>query len=303
MSDEAAALLEPVSVCIASARKAAIGPGSQVLITGAGPIGLILVQVARAFGASEVVVSDPVPQRREMALSRGATRVVDPMAEELADLGLDVDAFLDAAGVTAAVTAGLANVGPGGRVVLIGMGDDTIPLPVGLVQSRELVVTGVFRYTDTGPGDRPRRAGCRGARLLGHVSVPALAGRGCIEGCDGRGAPEDRRPGGRVGNGCHGCDHHRRGGPGVPGHPQEFRRGSGAQGHHPVPAPGHRDRAGRRERRRQVDADEDRSAGSTAPTPGPSLVEGTAPASGNTRDAAPSTASPSCRRSSRPSRT
>lgn len=151
VSDEAAALLEPVSVCIASARKAAISPGSQVLITGAGPIGLILVQVARAFGASEVVVSDPVPQRREMALARGATRAVDPMAEELADLGLAVDAFFDATGVTAAVTAGLANVGPGGRVVLIGMGDDTIPLPVGLVQSRELVVTGVFRYTDTWP--------------------------------------------------------------------------------------------------------------------------------------------------------
>lgn len=151
VSDESAALLEPLSVCIASARKGRLVPGSRVLIAGAGPIGLILVQVARAFGAAEVVVSDPVASRRELALARGATRVVDPVSEDVADLGLDVDAFFDAAGVTRAITAGMANVGAGGRVVLIGMGEDTIPLPVGLVQSRELVVTGVFRYTDTWP--------------------------------------------------------------------------------------------------------------------------------------------------------
>lgn len=151
VSDEAAALLEPLSVCIAGARKAAIVPGSRVLIAGAGPIGLILIQVARAYGAVEVVVSDPVATRRELALARGATRVVDPRRDDVARLGLEVDAFLDAAGATPAITAGIANVGPGGRVVLIGMGEDTVPLPVGLVQARELVVTGIFRYTDTWP--------------------------------------------------------------------------------------------------------------------------------------------------------
>jgi L-iditol 2-dehydrogenase len=151
VSDEAAALLEPLSVCIAGARKAAIVPGSRVLIAGAGPIGLILIQVAQAFGAVEVVVSDPVTERRMLALARGATRVVDPRSEDVARLGLEADAFLDAAGATSAITAGIANVGPGGRVVLIGMGEDTLPLPVGLVQGRELVVTGIFRYTDTWP--------------------------------------------------------------------------------------------------------------------------------------------------------
>ncbi len=67
MSDDAAALCEPLSVGIAAVRKAAVTGGARVLIAGAGPIGVVVAQVARAFGATEIVVSDPDGARRERA--------------------------------------------------------------------------------------------------------------------------------------------------------------------------------------------------------------------------------------------
>ena len=151
MSDEAAALLEPLSVAIATMRKAAVAPGSTVLIAGAGPIGVMCAQTGRAFGASRVVVSDPLPARRERVLRFGATEVLDPATDDVAALDPQVDAFVDASGAPPAVIGGIKAVGPGGRVVLVGMGADDYGLPVSYIQNMELTVTGVFRYTDTWP--------------------------------------------------------------------------------------------------------------------------------------------------------
>jgi len=149
LSDDAAALLEPLSVCVAAAQKARIGVGSRVLIAGAGPIGLILTQVARAFGAAEVTVSDPVAERRDLSGRLGATSTVDPAVSREAPLG--VDAFVDASGVSAAVVSGIRDTGPAGVVVLVGLGSDQIPVPVADIMNRELTVTGVYRYAGTWP--------------------------------------------------------------------------------------------------------------------------------------------------------
>ncbi|VFA89101.1 NAD(P)-dependent alcohol dehydrogenase [Gordonia paraffinivorans] len=146
VSDEAAALLEPLSVGIASVRKAAVSAGDSMLITGAGPIGLMIAQVARASGLTRIIVSEPDDTRRRRALEFGATQAVSP--EDPID---PVDAFIDASGVAAAVRAGMDAVRPGGRIVLVGMGADTMELPVNLIQNRELVLTGVFRYANTWP--------------------------------------------------------------------------------------------------------------------------------------------------------
>ena len=151
VSDAAAAMLEPLSVGIAAARKADLKPGQSVFIAGAGPIGIIQCQVARAFGAARIIVSDPAAPRRELALKHGATQVVDPMTTDVAAAGYEVDAFIDAAGVAPAVVSGMHTVKPGGSVVLVGMGADEIALPIPLIQNRELNVTGIFRYTDTWP--------------------------------------------------------------------------------------------------------------------------------------------------------
>jgi L-iditol 2-dehydrogenase len=149
VSDDAAALCEPLSVGIAAIRKARIHAGSRVLIAGAGPIGLVASQVARAYGATDIFVSDPDEARRRRAADYGATAALDPGSDSMDELG--VDAFIDASGAAPAVTAGIRAVRPAGTVVLVGSGAETMTLPTQLIQNRELVLTGVFRYAGTWP--------------------------------------------------------------------------------------------------------------------------------------------------------
>lgn len=149
ISFEAAALIEPMSVCIWAAQKAKIETGVKVLIAGAGPIGLIMAQVAKAFGASEVVVTDVVDHRLEFVLKYGATRVINTAKSTVGDEKFDV--FIDACGVPAAVYAGIKSVGAAGRVLLVGLGSDDMNLPVSHIQNNEIIVTGVFRYANTWP--------------------------------------------------------------------------------------------------------------------------------------------------------
>lgn len=151
LSDEAGALLEPLSVAIAALRKAGTGPGSSVLIAGAGPVGMLCAQTARAFGATRVVVTDPSPSRRRQAQRFGATEALDPAATDVAALHPQVDSFVDASGAPAAITGGIRAVGPAGTVVLVGMGNDEATLPISYLQEREIVLTGVERYADTWP--------------------------------------------------------------------------------------------------------------------------------------------------------
>ncbi len=151
MSFEAAALIEPFSVGIWACKKAGIAAGSSVLITGAGPIGIMVAQAARAFGATRIVISDPVSGRRDVAVRYGATQLIDPLVTKLGDRGLEVDAFIDASGSAIAVQSGIREVRPGGVVVLVGMGADDYSLPISTIQNRELLVTGVFRYANTWP--------------------------------------------------------------------------------------------------------------------------------------------------------
>jgi L-iditol 2-dehydrogenase len=149
MSDSAAALLEPLSVGIAAVRKARVVPGSRVLVAGAGPIGVLTAAAARCFGAVEVVVVDPLESRLAIAREHGATVAIAP--DQLGSLPDPFDAFVDASGARPAIDAGLRALRPGGRAVLVGMGATTIELDMFLLQSRELIVEGLFRYTETWP--------------------------------------------------------------------------------------------------------------------------------------------------------
>jgi len=79
------ALVEPLAVGLHAVEAAALAPGEDVLVLGAGPVGLSIALWARQLGAREVVVSDYVEARREMALRMGATAIVDPGAEEVGE--------------------------------------------------------------------------------------------------------------------------------------------------------------------------------------------------------------------------
>ena len=149
VSDEAAALIEPLSVGLWACQRADIKPGSRVLIAGAGPIGIIAAQAARAFGATEIYIRDIAEDRLAFALEHGATHAVNAKTDSVE--GLDVDAFIDASGAPQAVRSGIKAVGPAGKVILVGLGADDVELPVSYIQNREIWLSGVFRYTNTWP--------------------------------------------------------------------------------------------------------------------------------------------------------
>lgn len=151
VSDHAAALLEPFSVALWACTKARVGPGSRVLVTGAGPIGSLAALAARANGATEVVVTDLVESRRERVLAFGATRSLDPRDTSVDLDALGADAFIECTGATPALLSGLRALRESGTAVLVGLGDEEVSIPVQLVAFRELVLTGVFRYVDTWP--------------------------------------------------------------------------------------------------------------------------------------------------------
>lgn len=151
VGDDAAALLEPLSVGIWACMKARVTAGSRVLITGAGPIGLVSVQAALAFGATEVVVSDVNPVRLTLARELGATMVIDARAASVTDLHRSPEVLLECSGHPPAIGEAIRTLDRAGRAVLVGMGGDEILLPLSVIQERELELTGTFRYAGTWP--------------------------------------------------------------------------------------------------------------------------------------------------------
>jgi 2-desacetyl-2-hydroxyethyl bacteriochlorophyllide A dehydrogenase len=131
-------------------RRAYFAP-ERVLITGAGPIGLVSTQAALAFGATDVVVSDVNPARLTLAEDLGATEVVDVRTASVTDLARPPTVLLECSGHPAATAQAIRALAPAGRAVLVGMGGDELPLPLSVVQERELEVTGTFRYAGTWP--------------------------------------------------------------------------------------------------------------------------------------------------------
>ena len=152
------ALCEPLSVGIHACRRGNVGVGDSVLVTGAGPIGLLAVEAARAAGATDIVVSDVVASKLDRAERRGADRVVDATAADIGTAvdehtdGIGVDVAVEASGAASATTATFDAVRRGGTVVLVGLSDDaTVPVNVLTLIDNELDVHGSFRYANTYP--------------------------------------------------------------------------------------------------------------------------------------------------------
>ena len=141
VSDEAGALMEPLSVAVWACRKAGVAPGARVLVTGAGPIGLLTLQVALASGAAAVAVTDVNEHRLALARRLGATDRLE-----------DADALVECSGHPDALRQGIAALRPAGTAVVVGMGpEEDATVPLSLIQNRELWLTGTFRYANTYP--------------------------------------------------------------------------------------------------------------------------------------------------------
>jgi L-iditol 2-dehydrogenase len=150
VSDAAAALIEPLAVALHAVRRARIEPGSTVLITGAGPIGLLAAQAARAAGATTVVVTDVRDEPLAHARRLGAT-AVNVSAGPLALDGMQHDVFLECSGNSSAMADGIGQLGPHGTAVLVGVGPEEAALPVATIRRREITVTATFRYANAFP--------------------------------------------------------------------------------------------------------------------------------------------------------
>jgi L-iditol 2-dehydrogenase len=134
--------------------------GKTVVVFGAGPVGLLCVAVARAFGASTVLVVDVVPSRLSSALKYGATHTYqmtpespEHNAEDIlnaVELEIGADVVLDATGAEPCMNCGIHVLASGGTFVQVGLGKPNPSLPVGQICDKEIVFKGSFRY---GPGD------------------------------------------------------------------------------------------------------------------------------------------------------
>lgn len=134
LSDVEASMLEPSSIAIHALRRTPLRLGDAVLVIGAGPIGLLVLQCARAAGAGIVVVVEPNASRAALARSVGAEAVIDPTCEDVAvrtaqlcgPLGPDV--VFECAGIPQTVDQSVSLVRRGGVVSLVGMA--TVPAQV-----------------------------------------------------------------------------------------------------------------------------------------------------------------------------
>ncbi|GDY59208.1 hypothetical protein SVIO_098310 [Streptomyces violaceusniger] len=145
------ALIEPLAVALHAVRRGGVTAGDRVLVTGAGPIGLLVLQAARAVGAGETVVTDINPGRLAHARRLGADRVLETSREPLPQEPL-FDIALDCSGVEAALAAAAHAVRPGGSLVAVGNPPQPrTALPLAWMQRQELSLVTAFRYAGEFP--------------------------------------------------------------------------------------------------------------------------------------------------------
>ena len=150
MSDEEGALIEPLSVGLWACRKAKLQGGDHVLITGAGPVGILAMKVALALGVTEITMTDISPQRLEVARKLGATRTVNVAQQSLADAGVEADVLIECSGNQRALKDGIHALQPAATAVAVGMGPgEEASIPLSFIQNREIILTGTFRYANT----------------------------------------------------------------------------------------------------------------------------------------------------------
>lgn len=137
------ATLEAVGIGIHALKKADLQLGQSVAVLGAGPIGLIVLQLARAHGAGQIIVVDPVAFRRQKALELGADAAVASY-ESIADLtgGHGPDLVVEATNSPDAFTQAVKAVKWAGRIVLVGIptGNDYNPIDAISMRSKEVTV-------------------------------------------------------------------------------------------------------------------------------------------------------------------
>jgi threonine 3-dehydrogenase len=149
IDEDVAAIFDPFGNAVHTALAFPV-LGEDVLITGAGPIGLMATAVVRHAGARFVVVSEPNPVRRALATRMGATVAVDPGARDLGDVQRELgmvegfDVALEMSGAPAAIRATLDNMAHGGAIAILGIPTQDVSLDVNEIVFKLLTVRGIY---------------------------------------------------------------------------------------------------------------------------------------------------------------
>jgi 2-desacetyl-2-hydroxyethyl bacteriochlorophyllide A dehydrogenase len=152
VSLEVGALLEPVTVAVHTVDIADIHPGCTLAIMGGGPIGMLVLEVAKIAGAAKIMMSEPVESRRKLAEQLGATVTIDPLNENVEEMtakmteGRGFDRVIDASGKIAVAKQCLTIAGRGATVVWAAMYPTgmEVGVPPSDMYIKELTIKGVF---------------------------------------------------------------------------------------------------------------------------------------------------------------
>ena len=153
---EAAAMAEPLACCLHGIDLAGIQVGDKVCVVGGGAIGLLMVQLAKLSGASQIVLSEPNEKRRQVGLQLGANAALDPTRPDAQEafaqvLGGGANVVIECVGNVPAVKSAFQFAGKGATVLLFSVPkvDATFDLPLFEVYKKELTIKGSFVNPDT----------------------------------------------------------------------------------------------------------------------------------------------------------
>ncbi|AYQ92633.1 MULTISPECIES: NAD(P)-dependent alcohol dehydrogenase [Burkholderia] len=151
------AIVEPLSIGLQAAKKAAMKPGDIAVVIGAGTIGAMTALAALAGGAARVILADLVPDKLALFAGNPAVTPVEvgtqSLAATVAELtgGWGADVVFEASGSARAYAGLVELICPGGCAVLVGMPLEAVPLDVVALQAREARIESVFRYANIFP--------------------------------------------------------------------------------------------------------------------------------------------------------
>jgi 2-desacetyl-2-hydroxyethyl bacteriochlorophyllide A dehydrogenase len=152
MSLEHAALTEPMACALRAAKLSGCTATDKVLITGLGPIGLLVLQVIKQFGVQEIFATDTDADRRTIGEHFGV-RVLNPQTDNVVEIvrkatnGAGVDMAIDAVGATATRRECIEAVTPGGKVIFTGLHSEESNLQANYIIRNEINIQGSFAYT------------------------------------------------------------------------------------------------------------------------------------------------------------
>jgi len=114
-------LVEPLACCIRGMDLAQVKAGDRVAVLGGGSMGMLIVQLVKLAGASEIILITRQKQRREIAMKLGATSTIDPIAEDVTKVLKDIDVSFEVAGVSQTFQQACAITRSGGTVLVLGV--------------------------------------------------------------------------------------------------------------------------------------------------------------------------------------